>query len=110
VGEFVNLDEVFEQVLDAAIPVSRLAEFGRRVEAHVAEHAAEFRLVRVLDRLQSDVDALADVVGVACSIELIEGRALGHDETLALHAPPHADFVTLVLGRRKIDTVSGTLS
>ena len=92
-----RLVEVLQHVLEAAVAVLGPAEIGLGIEVDVAEHAFELGAVGVFDLLQRDVDQLADIGFVPLFIEVVEARAFGQDETLALQAPADADVVAAEL-------------
>src|SRR5690606_22717408 len=71
-GAQVELGEIFQQGLQAAVAVLGLAEVGLAVEVNVAEDALELGLVRVLDVIEHNVDQLADVGLVAALVQRVE--------------------------------------
>ena len=80
-------------------------EVRLRVEVDVAEDAFELGAVLVLDFLERDVDQLADVRLVALRVKIVEARAFGQDEALALQPAADSGLIAAVLFPVGLDVV-----
>ena len=91
-----GLVEIFQQHFQAAIAISGFAEIGLAVEVYVAENIFEFLFVLRFNRLQRDIDELANIGFRAPFIEVVKAAALWQDKTLVFQPAPDALIVAAV--------------
>ena len=95
-----ELAEIGEQIFQPGILLLGLAQIGR-IETDVAEDAAavfaaHLLAVGILEVGQRHVDELANVVGRAVLVEVVERTGLGHHEALVTHGTGRPLPVALV--------------